>query len=359
MILILCRVVDHFGDAGVCLRLSRGLIARGERVALVTDRRELIAQMLPARAEGLAVYDWPTSEGGWPSLLQGIGPIDRLVESFQVEVPDALLVALSQQPTPVDRILLDYLATEPWADGLQGLPSPDPRHPLAHRRWMAPSFSAGGLGLVAGDWHLAAPEERLAARQDLLCRAGRSGLDPRSAFLVLGFGYPDAPWDAWAEAVRAHGLPAGRSDLVLWHPQGLELTQAEFDLALQATDLNIVRGEDSFVAAHRAAATPWAPLLIWMPYRQEAQGHRAKLAGWTQQLLVHPSLNQLNRMQWAFNQLPMTEEDQSPPALGASWARLADDWDTARGQFQRVCRRVLARQSLEESILSSVAQSTS
>lgn len=357
MILILCRVVDHFGDAGVCLRLARGLMNRGHSVALVADRRELVDRMLPGGCPGLRLLDWPHDDH-WGPLVASLGPIDRVVEAFQVGVPQALLQALAAQHPPAQHYLLDYLATEPWADALQGLPAPDPQNPQLSRTWLAPSFSATGPGLVGGAWCLATPEERLAMRRQLLARAGHADLDPRSAFLVLGFGYPDAPWAEFSAALKAQGLPAGRSELVLWRPEGLELTQAEFDVALQATDLNIVRGEDSFVAAHRAAATPWAPLMIWMPYRQAETAHRHKLAGWAQQVLAHPALERLEQMQWAFNQLPPSDDESAPPELSRAWALLADDWDVVRGQFQRACRRLLSRPSLEESIVAGAGITT-
>ncbi|MGB6215864.1 MAG: elongation factor P maturation arginine rhamnosyltransferase EarP, partial [Castellaniella sp.] len=45
---LFCRVVDNFGDAGVCWRLARRLAALGQSVRLWIDRPEVLARLLPA-----------------------------------------------------------------------------------------------------------------------------------------------------------------------------------------------------------------------------------------------------------------------------------------------------------------------
>ena len=50
------------------------------------------------------------------------------------------------------------------------------------------------------------------------------------------------------------------------------LSQADYDRLLWSCELNIVRGEDSWVRAHWAAAP-----FVWQPYRQADGAHRVKL----------------------------------------------------------------------------------
>lgn len=355
MVLILVSVVDHFGDAGVALRLARGLLSRGHEVTIAIDQPGLLAIMQPDPLFGLEVVRLPEREGEAEELLARIGPVHTVVETFQIEMPEGLRHRLAaQQPLP-QRILLDYLSTEPWSDGLQGLPAPDPTTPGWPRRWFAPSFAAQGLGLVS-HWEEAEPSARQSMRRRLLAEAGMgrrvaelSDAALESVLLVMAFGYRDAPWAALLQAIRSHGLPAGKTSVYLWQPQGLVMSQAEFDLALAACDLNFVRGEDSFVAAHAAAASPWAPLFVWQPYRQAEAEHRHKLGGWCDRVLLDPDLAALDALHWAFNGLSRVDSEP-PPGIAPAWARLCDGWGPAREALQRRCQQVLARPGIANRI---------
>ena len=50
---VFCRVIDNFGDIGVCWRLSAGLAARGETVRLWVDDQLIINEWIsPKEATG-------------------------------------------------------------------------------------------------------------------------------------------------------------------------------------------------------------------------------------------------------------------------------------------------------------------
>lgn len=79
------------------------------------------------------------------------------------------------------------------------------------------------------------------------------------------------------------------------------IQQADFDALLDAADLNIIRGEDSFVRAIWAAKP-----FIWQPYIQDEDTHLEKLRAWlartpfdaaTQQLIIDWSTSQLRTEQ--------------------------------------------------------------
>ena len=69
-----------------------------------------------------------------------------------------------------------------------------------------------------------------------------------------------------ARALRVHYLPA--------------LTQAEYDHLLWSCDLNLVRGEDSFVRAQWAGKP-----FLWQAYPQDDGAHVAKLAAFHRRFL--------------------------------------------------------------------------
>lgn len=310
---LFCTVVDNYGDAGVCLRLARHYARKGAQTTLVIDKPELIDQMMPnwrseprlsVQITAPDLHDYfkgqsrsGCSEGSGSGL--GSGAVESydltVIEAFQFDAPQDYRIALEElhaSGATIQRIALDYLATEPWAASHQGLMSPDldvkraladrgltvdPTGPAATRQWFAPSFDGHGFPLIRSDF-IEASEAR---RAHMRVRLGASRPDD---FLVMAFGYPDAPWEALKQALKRHGLPPGFKQAVFWHPKGLELTQDEFDIALQACDLNFVRGEDSFVRAHWAAASRWQVPFVWQPYRQDGQAHADKLRAWLAQL---------------------------------------------------------------------------
>ena len=55
---LFCRVIDNFGDIGVCWRLAADLGARGQRVRLWVDDPSALAWMAPAGAPGVEVLAW-------------------------------------------------------------------------------------------------------------------------------------------------------------------------------------------------------------------------------------------------------------------------------------------------------------
>jgi hypothetical protein len=341
---IFCTVVDNYGDAGVCLRLARHYARQGADTTLIIDKPELIDQMMPNwRSEprlsvqttapdpqdcfkGHSQSGCPTNSGS--GLCSGAVESSELtvIEAFQFDAPldyRLQLEDLFSAGIQIQRIALDYLATEPWSTSHQGLVSPDldvkrvlaergltvhPVHPLgpaATRKWFAPSFDGLGFPLIHDDFMEANPEQR----QQMRVRLGASRADD---FLVMAFGYPDAPWDELKQAFKRHGLPPGFKQAVFWQPRGLELTQDEFDIALQACDLNFVRGEDSFVRAHWASASRWQVPFVWQPYRQDGNAHADKLNGWLDHLQAKVgNLEAYRSFTWSFNGLAETPDPSS------------------------------------------------
>lgn len=55
---VFCRVIDNFGDIGVCWRLATQLAARGQQVRLWVDDASALAWMAPGGCPGVEVRDW-------------------------------------------------------------------------------------------------------------------------------------------------------------------------------------------------------------------------------------------------------------------------------------------------------------
>jgi uncharacterized repeat protein (TIGR03837 family) len=97
---------------------------------------------------------------------------------------------------------------------------------------------------------------------------------------------------------------------ISWRPH---CSQADFDQVLWASDLNVVRGEDSLVRALWAGKP-----LIWHIYPQDDGAHHAKLAAFLDWIEA-PASMRLEHMVWnADGPSPLAADDPISPA--ADWA---------------------------------------
>ena len=273
---VFCRVIDNFGDIGVCWRLAADLGARGQPVRLWVDDASALAWMAPHGAAGVDVRPW--AEAASTDVVPG----DVVVEAFGCDPPEAFVRAMTlATPAPV-WINLEYLSAERYVERSHGLRSPQLAGPgIGLDKWFYyPGFTArtGGLlrepGLLQAHSALDGPAwlaatlgivrqagERLAS---LFCYAGTSAMGALPAALSAGpptrllvtAGLP-VP-DGLPPEVSVHRLP--------------RLTQADYDRVLRACDLNFVRGEDSFVRAQWAGRP-----FVWQAYPQSDGVHAAKL----------------------------------------------------------------------------------
>ncbi len=268
---IFCRVIDNHGDLGVCWRLAREVATRGHRARLWVDDASALAWMAPQRPAGIELREWPA------------GPVDVdsgdvVIEAFGCELPPAFVERMARRrPAWIN---LEYLSAEDYVERSHGLASPQFHGPGAglHKRFFYPGFTprTGGLlrerGLLeqvdrfdGAAWlgaHGWAPQpgERVVS---LFCYENPrlpqllAALAPQPTLLLACPGWAQqriAP----CEGLRSIALPY--------------LAQDDYDRLLWSCDLNLVRGEDSFVRA-QWAGKPFA----WHIYPQDDGAHAPKL----------------------------------------------------------------------------------
>jgi uncharacterized repeat protein (TIGR03837 family) len=274
---LFCRVVDNFGDVGVCWRAAADLAARGERVRLWIDDASALAWMAPAGHPRVEVLAWPQDGAEMPP------PGDVVIEAFGCDPPAAFVASMAAMTRPPTWINLEYLSAEDYVERSHGLPSPQS---CGLTKWFFyPGFTPRTGGLVR--------EPELLQRQegfDRLAWLAARGLAPRTGERVVTlFCYANARLDGLLDALAAHPtlllVPAGAAGAqaarllgpglsrgALRAVQLPSLPQLEFDHLLWASDLNFVRGEDSFVRAQWAARP-----FLWHIYPQDDGAHAAKL----------------------------------------------------------------------------------
>lgn len=300
---IFCKVVDNYGDIGICWRLARQLQAEhGVHVTLWVDDLVSFQRLCPAldpeaalqHINGVQVRHWRDQQGHFaPAEIA-----DIVIEFFACDIPDGYIAAMAQcEPRPV-WLNLEGLSAEDWVEGCHRLPSTHPRLKLV-KHFFFPGFTAstGGLLCEAGlDAERRAFQHDVSARAAFLAGLGLTPLDA-AATLVSLFCYPGAPvgalFDAWEQDTRALTclVPEGVATQAVTaflgqvarpgvgHTRGALtvrvlpfLPQPDYDKLLWACDLNFVRGEDSFVRAQWAARP-----FIWHIYPQDENLHHVKL----------------------------------------------------------------------------------
>jgi len=131
---IFCRVVDNFGDIGVCWRLSADLAVRGHHVRLWVDDASALAWMAPGALaghwSGVQVLDWAASHNA--EFVATLPLANVWVEGFGCEIAPEFIAAcarpacangINDLKNPV-WINLEYLSAEAYVERCHGLPSP-------------------------------------------------------------------------------------------------------------------------------------------------------------------------------------------------------------------------------------------
>lgn len=296
---IFCRVVDNFGDVGICWRLARQLASEHHlEVRLWLDDISAFCSIEPSAVRTLAEQTLQSVRVCiWPTEWQNTDVTDLVVEAFGCELPAAYINAMADRANPCLWINLEYLSAEPWVDSHHGLPSLQSNR--QEKYFFFPGFTSGSGGLLREAGLIERRREFQADEKAQSAFLHRVGIVPvPGARLMSLFAYENAGLSSWLGALSA-GLqptqllvPEGRilGDLRGWvNDPGFDrgdsfsrgnlhlsvlpfLSQEDYDHLLWCCDFNVVRGEDSFVRAQWGGRP-----FLWQPYPQAADIHIEKL----------------------------------------------------------------------------------
>lgn len=326
---IFCCVVDNFGDIGVTWRLARQLKQEGVlpaqesevQVRLWVDDLASFARICPGLdpalesqwVDGIHIQHWHET------LPADTLPARVVIEAFACELPAPFIAQMASQPRPPCWLNLEYLSAESWVEDCHGLASPQRLESQSlgslslNKYFFFPGFTArtGGLlcerGLIVererwqqdeaglnAYWASLGlpPKQELELRVSLftyesaaltsLVECWCQGAIPVTLLLPLGRSLNDV----LTGAGLADAIPTARAgDLLRSGNLAIKLLpmtdQAGYDRLLWSCDLNLVRGEDSFVRAQWAARP-----FLWHIYPQEEQAHMVKLDGFLDHYLA-------------------------------------------------------------------------
>jgi len=311
---IFCRVVDNYGDIGVCWRLARQLAREYPfRVRLWVDDIDALISIWPHTVH----IDQQTQEQVdiciWhASFDPGVEPADVIIEAFACDLPASYMRAIKARPTPPRWFNLEYLSAEDWVEGCHGLASIHPQLGL-RKTFYFPGFTAKTGGLLKEKTLLGERDAFLGNPSNKTRFLHSLGISIAENELVISlFGYENAALgsllDSWIESSRpvhcllptSKLLPElnARLGTALQPGDGYTqgslrlhiipfLSQWAYDQLLWISDINFVRGEDSFVRAQWAAKP-----LVWHIYPQEDGIHLLKLDAFLRHYL-HGASSQL------------------------------------------------------------------
>uniref|UniRef100_UPI0035B41B30 elongation factor P maturation arginine rhamnosyltransferase EarP n=1 Tax=Hylemonella sp. TaxID=2066020 RepID=UPI0035B41B30 len=313
---IFCKVIDNYGDIGVCWRLARQLAARGQAVRLWVDDANALRWMAPQGCPGVEVRPWTA-----PLDLEDLPPGEVLVEAFGCDIPPEFVQRYvdwrAADGQPARWINLEYLSAESYVERSHGLPSPvmhGPGRGLS-KRFFYPGFTPATGGLLR-EPDLVQRQTRFDRRAWLAAQgiALRPGVPRVSLFCYEPPALPDllsllarqgaqllVTAGRATAAVQTCGAPAGLEVHYLPH-----LTQDEYDHLLWSCDLNFVRGEDSLVRALWSGRP-----FVWQIYPQHDDAHHGKLEAFLRQIQAPASLRAWHRTWNGLDTAPVLWPDLS------------------------------------------------
>ena len=296
---IFCRVIDNYGDIGVCWRLARQLASEYSfEVRLWVDEPQALKQI------------WPNTLICDKQILETVGvrlwdenfpadaiPADVVIEAFACNLPDTYLYAMKHKASQPRWFNLEYLSAEDWVEGCHGLTSVHPQLGLK-KTFFFPGVTdkTGGLlkegGLLDESFNFRQDER---AKHVFLEQLGVQLVD--DALLISLFGYENPAiasiLEAWVESpvqiqclvpsgkilpdvAKALGQPLSVGDSFGKGSLNIHiipfLNQIDYDRLLWTCDINFVRGEDSFVRAQWTGSP-----FVWHIYPQDEDFHMVKL----------------------------------------------------------------------------------
>lgn len=291
---VFCKIVDNFGDIGVCWRLVRQLHHEFDiSIRFYVDNLPVASKILTGigneseqEYEGVTIVRWDDSTSFENAA-------DVVIETFACDLPLSYQQLMTKETLWVN---VDYLSAEPWVPEFHGLNGKQQNNQLV-RHFFFPGFTNQTGGLIR--------EQDLIARRDTFQQSDDLqhafwqpfAIDVHHDDLKISlFSYTNAPIEPFlqtlAEGDRAVSVFMPMNSCLPTSLLGIDdfavddcvtigaltlhvlpfLSQEDYDKLLWSCDINFVRGEDSWVRAAWAGKP-----FIWQPYWQTDNAHLVKL----------------------------------------------------------------------------------
>lgn len=303
---IFCDVIDNYGDAGVCLHLSRTMSHKGFKVRLFCNNMAVLQRICNE-----SDYQNPQlSFENWEQPLSSYDPAQCVINAFGCRFDAVTHAALIAKPTTLI-IHLEYLSAETWVEDCHGLPS---FVDGLTTHYFFPGFTSrtGGLNidktltdkclprlqLLHAKLHASAVAKAATSSQSTSTSSSAAATGAANNRVISLFGYENKAVGKIVESLETdskrsiirvfEGLCLDNINALMgWklevgqHAEvGSALTieavpmvgHDAYDEILINSDFNLVRGEDSIVRAMHTG-NPF----LWQIYPQDEEAHFIKL----------------------------------------------------------------------------------
>ena len=356
-----CEVLDNFGDAGITWRLACQLADEWQAdVTIAIDLPDLLTLWQENREKRRALERDNTPRSRYIQIVKLDHPDatlsrpDLVVAMLGTTVPVAMRTQIREQK--VSWIRYEYLTAEPWIDGFHGLRSMKPDDGVTE--WFYyPGYTLASGGLLREQTLLEDLTPFTAPQRDAVDEVkhwlqARQLDSPADHFRVCLFGYAEPVTRALIDALLAQARPMSIFiSESLAKGLRLEMTDArlrphawldqpDFDRLLATCDLNLVRGEDSWLRAQWTGQP-----MFWQPYRQPDGGHIEKLDGYLDRLLVGVDAHVANTLRQAM--LAVNHHGD----LGSALAAWFSQHEQIRAIHQQWRDQLATQSSLSERLL--------
>lgn len=261
---VVCDVLDNFGDAGFCLRLSRRLCHEGHGVTLIHNNPAAMNALLG----GEAISTLRTVEAAADELWNQIpAHVELIFHPFGTSKasPDIERVVnqLKAMHAKSPWMIVDYLSAERWVEDFHWTKSISPT--TGHvSTYVYPGFNARTGGLIHADW--TEDSELNKSNTDLFKTVFVFCYWPERISQLISTSLPGTRITGVHALATPAEAPSATYSTLDFCPQ------YQFDARLMAHDFLFIRGEDSFVRA-QLAGRPF----VWQIYPTEDGAHAAKL----------------------------------------------------------------------------------
>ncbi|AWD32302.1 hypothetical protein CKSOR_00172 [Candidatus Kinetoplastibacterium sorsogonicusi] len=291
---IFCNVIDNYGDIGFCWRLSKNLENRYKwKISLWINNLNAFANIeknintISSKqfVNNISIRYWNDDE------LFNHNPGNIIINSFSCDLPNFYLKKIKIFNSLL--INLEYLTPELWINKYHLLPSYNNLN--IKKYFFFPGFRKKTGGIIR-EPYLSSEREKfqndIFMKNNFLYKVGFTNElmnFKNDAKLIFIFCYKHSPIRSFIQALKYLNKKfiiilsndniiekdyLKNSDKVKFHKLPL-INQDSFDKLLWCSDINFIRGEDSFIRAI------WAKRpFIWNIYKQDNNAHIKKLQAW-------------------------------------------------------------------------------
>ena len=279
---LFCDIIDNYGDIGVVYRLGKELHNKNYKVRIFVNKLNEVAKIIRGFDSNLSQQIYKGIEFLNFDNFEITNTAEVIVEAFAVDIPESYLEKLSTNTKLI--LNLEYLSAENWIENYHLKNSFSPK-PYIEKFFYMPGFTSESGGIILDDSYLKLIE-LIKENREIYFNNFFKKFDLKyssSTFYINVFTYN---WD-FKNFIRTleksnhkfvFFILDYKLDINFDYSNNIKILQmpymdqSQFDILINLSDFNFVRGEESFIRA-LLTGKPY----LWNIYEQDEMLHIEKL----------------------------------------------------------------------------------